>query len=98
MSDKFEFEVMNGPEIEELLKGFSGWQNQDGALQKTYHNDSFLEAIAFVNRVAVAAEKLNHHPDFTIHYKQVTLRCWTHIKHAITRADIELVKAIESVA
>jgi 4a-hydroxytetrahydrobiopterin dehydratase len=98
MSVELENEVLSGQEVSEALKNAPGWQLEDKALQKTFKCNSFLEAIAFVNRVAVAAEKMNHHPDFAIHYRQVTLRCWTHKSDAITRADLKLVEEIEAVA
>jgi 4a-hydroxytetrahydrobiopterin dehydratase len=97
MSVNLEDEVLDDEEIAEALDDLDGWKREDNAIEKTFTHNSFLEAIAFVNRVAVAAEKLDHHPDFVIHYKQVTLRCWTHKKNAITKADVTLAKEIEAV-
>jgi 4a-hydroxytetrahydrobiopterin dehydratase len=66
-----------------------GWNEVDGALQRTFEFSNFVEAIAFVNRVADAAEEANHHPDIAVHgYRNVTLRYWTHTKNAITDSDI----------
>lgn len=98
MSTKLENEVLNDAAINKALEELDGWECQMNALQKTYESESFLEAIAFVNRVAVVAEKLDHHPDFEIHYKKVTLRCWTHKHNAITKADLELAREIEAVS
>ena len=98
MAVDLESEVLDEQAIKDALKELDGWSVEAGALQKAFTNNSFLEAIAFVNRVAVVAEKLDHHPDFDIHYKRVTLRCWTHKKNAITKADIALAMDIEAVA
>ena len=68
----------------------SGWAEVDGALEREFHFRDFAEALAFVNRVAEAAEAANHHPDIAIHWKRVTLRWWTHAKDAITERDAEL--------
>ena len=68
----------------------AGWEEVVGALQRTFELPSFLEAIAFVNRVAELAEQENHHPDVTISYKKVTLRWTTHSEGGITERDREL--------
>ena len=69
-----------------------GWDDVDGALQRTFELPSFPEAIAFVNRVAELAEQENHHPDVTISYKKVTLRWTTHSEGGITDRDRELAR------
>ena len=67
-----------------------GWEERDGALERTYEFGSFAEAIAFVNRIAALAEAENHHPDFAIAYRKVTLRWVTHSAGGITARDREL--------
>jgi 4a-hydroxytetrahydrobiopterin dehydratase len=67
-----------------------GWQEIEGALERTFELPSFPEAIAFVNRVAELAEREDHHPDVTISYKKVTLRWTTHSEGGITERDREL--------
>ena len=66
----------------------AGWEVVDEALERTFEFPSFPEAIAFVNRVAEAAEEANHHPDIAVHYRRVTLRYWTHTENAITDRDV----------
>jgi 4a-hydroxytetrahydrobiopterin dehydratase len=68
----------------------SGWEEADGALQRTFELPSFREAIAFVDRVAELAEQENHHPDIAISYRKVTLRWTTHSEGGITERDREL--------
>jgi len=60
------------------VSNLSGWDEVDGALERTFGLPSFAEAIAFVDRVADLAEAENHHPDIEIHFKRVTLRWSTH--------------------
>lgn len=98
MSINLENEVLEDDEIEEALEDLDDWLRDGAAIKKTFTFGSFLEAIAFVNRVAVVAEKMNHHPDFDINFKRVVLRCWTHKHNALTKADTELAKEIETVA
>ena len=75
-----------------------GWQEIDGALERTFELPSFAEAIAFVNRVAELAERENHHPDMTISFKKVTLRWATHSEGGITDRDRELAARSAGVA
>lgn len=66
------------------------WREADGALERSFELDSFVEAIAFVNRVAELAERENHHPDIAISYRTVTLRWTTHSAGGTTDRDREL--------
>jgi 4a-hydroxytetrahydrobiopterin dehydratase len=69
-----------------------GWDEVEGALERTFELDTFPEAIAFVNRVADLAEAENHHPDIRIDYRKVTLRWWTHTAGGVTERDVELAR------
>ena len=97
MAMQLEDQALERAEVEARIKPYSGWKLESKALRKTFELPSFLEAIAMVNRVAVVAEKLDHHPDFEIHYRKLTLSCWTHKHDAITEADLALVREIEAV-
>ena len=63
------------------------WTEVDDALERTFEFASFVDALAFVNRVGEVAEDENHHPDIAIHYNRVTLRWWTHTAGGITDRD-----------
>jgi 4a-hydroxytetrahydrobiopterin dehydratase len=67
-----------------------GWHETDGALERSFELGSFVDAIAFVNRIADLAESENHHPDIAISYRTVTLRWTTHSADAVTERDREL--------
>jgi 4a-hydroxytetrahydrobiopterin dehydratase len=69
-----------------------GWEEIDGALERDFRFADFAEALAFVNRVAEAAEAANHHPDIEIHWNRVKLRWWTHVANAITERDYEMAR------
>ncbi|HVM57345.1 MAG TPA: 4a-hydroxytetrahydrobiopterin dehydratase [Gaiellaceae bacterium] len=73
-----------------------GWDEVDGALERTFELGSFAEAIAFVNRVAELAERENHHPHVAIDFRRVTLRWWTHSAAAITERDRKLAAACDA--
>jgi 4a-hydroxytetrahydrobiopterin dehydratase len=67
-----------------------GWTEVGKALERTFEFESFVDALAFVNRVGELAEAEKHHPDIAIHYNRVTLRWWTHTAGGITDRDREL--------
>lgn len=75
-----------------------GWNEVDGALERTFELATFPDAIAFVNRVGELAEAENHHPDIAIHYRQVTLRWSTHTAGGITDRDRELASKTSELA
>ena len=86
-----EIELANHLRIHRLLMSVpEGWSEVDGALEREFRFDDFVQAIAFVNRVAELAEAENHHPDVEIHYNRVKLRWSTHSADAITDRDREL--------
>ena len=58
----------------------------------------FVEAMHFVNRVARAAEAVNHHPDITIIYNRVRLRLTTHDEGGLTMKDFKLAAKINKLA
>ena len=76
----------------------AGWNEVRGALQRGFRFADFREAMAFVNRLAEAAEEANHHPDITISWNAVTVRWWTHTKRAITDRDVEMARRTTELA
>lgn len=74
----------------------SAWHEQDGKLVKGLQFKDFAEAMAYVNRVADAAEQANHHPDILVHgWNKVRLTLYTHTQDAITDADREMAATID---
>jgi len=74
----------------ELVSVPEGWSEVDNALEREFRFDDFVQAIAFVNRVAELAESENHHPDIAVSYSCVTLRWSTHSAGGITDRDRDL--------
>ena len=87
------------PLLSELLAGLDGWQRDGGSITKTYVLKGWKSALAFVARVGDAATALDHHPDIHIErYKRVRIVLTTHITKGLSRADIDLVMAIDAIA
>ena len=75
-------------ETEQRMKGLTGWTLDGDAIRKQFTFANFLEAIAFVNRLAPEAEAADHHPDILINYKRVTLTYSTHSEGGLTDKDL----------
>jgi 4a-hydroxytetrahydrobiopterin dehydratase len=74
----------------------SDWTERDNALERTIVLESFLAAVALVNRVAELAERENHHPDLTLSYRTLTIRWTTHSAGGITDHDRRLAALTDS--
>ncbi len=79
------------------LSSFTNWKIKQKEISKIFIFVNFLEAIAFVKKVSVRAEKMNHHPDIDIRYNMVKIILSTHTEGGITKKDIELAKKIEKI-
>lgn len=82
--------------ITSALAGLPGWSLVDATLTKAFTFKTFPDGIAFVDRVALAAEEAGHHPDITINYSRVTLSLSTHDEGGVTVKDVSLAQRIET--
>ena len=85
-------------EIEQRMKSVNGWTREGDAIRKQFTFVDFLQAIAFVNRLAPEAEKADHHPDILINYKRVTLTYSTHSAGGLTVKDFDGAATADRVA
>lgn len=83
-------------EIQRELGNRPGWTRRGNAITRTFEFPTFPAAIAFVNRVAEAAERLDHHPDVDIRYTKVSCHLSTHSAGGITKRDFTLASAIDA--
>ena len=77
-------------EIKTALETLPEWTKRNGAIRRTYEFVDFVGAIKFVNAVAKAAEKAQHHPDIDIRWNKVTLVLSTHDEGGLTQKDFAL--------
>jgi len=88
--------LLSEAEIEEGLNGLRGWEKKGNEIVKVYKNKNFVESIGFVNKVAILAEKADHHPDILIRYRNVTLTLSTHSQGGLTGKDFKLAGEIDA--
>src|SRR3954471_5569505 len=82
--------------VRAALPGLEGWAARGGKIHRTFQCADFKKAIEFINRVARLAEKMDHHPDFEVHYSRVEMTLSTHDAGGITTLDLELAKKINA--
>jgi len=82
-------------EIESRLTKLSGWRYSNESIMKDYKLKDFQEAMGFVVKIALAAEKMEHHPDMTIEYNRVKIILTTHSEEGVTDKDFNLAEKIE---
>lgn len=89
---------MNPTDIEARLALLDRWTlSADGrAIEKRFTFDDFSAAFAFMTCGALAAEKLNHHPEWSNVYNRVDVRLTTHDAGGLTALDFALAEALEA--
>ena len=77
-----------------------GWTRTEGglAIEKSFRFGDFSEAFGFLTRVALHAEKIDHHPEFTSVWNRVDFRLTSHDKGGVTERDVALAGAIDRLA
>ena len=83
-------------EIEAGLRALAGWTRQGGEIRRPYTFKTFAEGIRFVDRVAVLADAVDHHPDIDIRFTTVTMALSTHSAGGLTRKDLDLAAQIDT--
>ena len=90
--------LLNDDELAERLEG-SEWQREGDTIVREWKLADFAEAMAFVNRVAEAAEEANHHPDILLHgWNNVRLTLMTHSEGGLTDNDFDMAGRFDGLA
>lgn len=77
-------------DIDARLGSLPGWTLADAKLRREFKFPDFVEAIGFMTRAAIEAEKMNHHPEWFNVYNKVVVELTTHSAGGITELDFEL--------
>ncbi|MEL7145258.1 MAG: 4a-hydroxytetrahydrobiopterin dehydratase [Bacteroidota bacterium] len=72
------------------------WEEQNNKLSRTFEFSDFIEAFGFMSQVAIIAEKMDHHPNWSNVYNKVTIELTTHdAGNVVTEKDRKLADAID---
>ncbi|MFV2100123.1 4a-hydroxytetrahydrobiopterin dehydratase [Micromonospora sp. LOL_024] len=89
--------VLTAEAVRDELGGLVGWSGDPAGIIRTVELASFPDAVTVVDRVAVVAEELDHHPDIDIRWRTVTFRCVTHSAGGVTTRDVDLARRIDEI-
>jgi 4a-hydroxytetrahydrobiopterin dehydratase len=92
--------VLTATERTDALTGLAGWAYDEGrnGIAKSFTFADFGEAYAFMTRVALEAEKADHHPDWSNVWNRVDILLSTHSAGGVTAKDMKLAAKIEAMA
>lgn len=84
-------------EIAAELSRLDGWHLVKGNLNRIFEFKNFTQAFGFMKRVAVVADRIDHHPDWSNAYNKVTIDLSTHSVGGLTKNDFELAGGIQKI-
>ena len=87
---------LSDDQVKEKLKELQGWQIVNGKLHKEFQFKDFNQAFGFMTRVAMHAEKMDHHPEWFNVYNKLKVDLMTHDAGGITENDVKLAKILNS--
>lgn len=87
---------LSDAEAQEGLSALPNWSLRDGKLYRELSFTNFVEAFGFMTRVALVAERMDHHPEWSNVYGRVVIELTTHDAGGISERDFELARKIEA--
>jgi len=82
--------ALSSDEITARLTDLTDWDLEDGKLHKAFKFVNFVEAFGFMTQIAILAEKMDHHPEWSNVYNHVEVHLTTHDADGLTKLDFEL--------
>jgi 4a-hydroxytetrahydrobiopterin dehydratase len=85
-------------EVLPRLVFIEGWTFKQDAIHKSFVFKNFVQAFSFITSVALVAEKMDHHPDWSNSWNSVSISLSTHSRGGVTDKDLELANIINGLA
>ncbi len=82
--------LLNQSEINEFLNSNKSWILKDNGIERTLSFSNYMAGIEFINKLAIKAEELNHHPDLIVGWCKIQVRFSTHDLGGISTFDLEM--------
>lgn len=89
--------VLSEQEVQKALQALPSWNKGGSVIKRQFEFLDFKQTMAFVNQVAEAAERANHHPDISISYNKVSMALTSHDSGGVTHRDIRLAGEISRI-
>ncbi len=90
-------ELLDEKSINAIAPRLTGWDVQSKKITKEWQFGDFISAFGFMTKVALIAEAMNHHPEWSNVYGTVKIQLYTHDLGGISNKDIHLAKAINKI-
>jgi 4a-hydroxytetrahydrobiopterin dehydratase len=90
-------ELLSTGEITSRVAELDDWSGDTSGITRTVALPTFIAAIAVVDRIAVVAEEMDHHPDIDIRWRRLTFTCVTHSAGGVTARDLALARRIDEI-
>jgi 4a-hydroxytetrahydrobiopterin dehydratase len=90
--------LLNEDELRAAREALPGWTFSEGRIARSFRFADFSEAFAFMTRVALAAEKADHHPDWSNAWNRVDVALSTHSAGGLTALDIDMARTMDRLA
>ena len=88
--------ALTEPEVKEFLKdNLKDWTFEKNTITRDFKFKTFVEAFSFMTAIALEAEKMDHHPDWSNSYNKVSISLTNHEANGITQLDFDLAKKID---
>ena len=88
--------ILSDKQLEHHLNELNDWTIQNGKLNKVFKFSDFAQAFEFMSLVAIIAETMDHHPEWSNVYNKVEINLVTHSEGGITQLDIDLANKVDS--
>ena len=86
---------LSDDQVQSELKSLAGWTLTDGKLHRSFKFADFIAAWGFMSKVALIAQSIDHHPEWSNVYNTVSVDLSTHDAGGITKLDFELARKID---
>jgi len=90
--------LLTPDELQSGLARLDGWTGGAGFIAREFQFDDFVSAFGWMTSVALVAERMNHHPDWSNVYRTVNVQLSTHDAGGVTKLDLELAAAMNKLA
>lgn len=90
--------LVSDQEVDAFIEAHPGWSREGDEITRTFELADFNQSMGFVTRVALEAEKADHHPDIDIRWNKVTLTLSTHSEGGLTVKDLDLADIADGLA
>lgn len=91
-------QLLTDDEITTSLADLEGWERDGSLIRSSWRFGDFVAAFSFMTAVAIHAERLNHHPEWSNVYNRVSIELTTHDAGGLTGSDVELARIITEAA